>query len=130
MPCGCRVQPMKTPLTTCIGEDGRAHGCVIKLFLWLNTQKHAKGGQDICMSQCRINSTGFPCRIPLCPGWCQSPEVGLHVPEETYLVLVLACLKTYGTSLKQEFLLLLSPSFSPSSPRRVRESCVSFLVLH
>lgn len=86
---------MKAPLATFVGEARRAHGCITKLFLWLNSQKRAEGGQDICMSQCRINSTRFPCRIPLCLGWCQSSEMGLHVSEQTSVMVELFCLKTY-----------------------------------
>lgn len=87
--------PLKSPLSTCKGEDGRGHVRVIKLFLWLNTQKHAEGGQDICMGQYGVNSTRFPGRIPLCPEQCQSSEVGLHAPEQASLMVALACLKSY-----------------------------------
>lgn len=86
---------MKSPLSTCTGEHGRGHVSIVKLFLWLNTQKHAERGQGICMSQHGLNSTRVPGRILLCPGQCQSSDVGLHVPEETSVMVALACLKTY-----------------------------------
>lgn len=41
---------MKSPLSTCTGEDGRGHVCVIKLFLWLNTQKLAERPGYLCGS--------------------------------------------------------------------------------
>lgn len=50
---------MKAPLTAYVGEDGKVHGCVIKPFLWLNTQKHAEGGKDVLMSEGRSTALGF-----------------------------------------------------------------------